>query len=201
MEKLDMIVRYSVHSAGEAECGVRKRWDWKTSAKARLEWLEPDDRYDDTPERIVCETSKNVIIEDKEHWDGASVDDVREDFKSYLVEKMGALIRNPISPRFTACLVVDEESLKSLVDAADDGEPPTGWVTVVDPFYDADERYCDMTYRGWMRVDVRELWQMALQLESFDMVDVRILFDKIYARDVSMRSGGRRPEERRGRGF
>lgn len=92
---------------------------------------------------------------------------------------MGALIKGPISPRFTGCLVIDKESLKALVDAADDGEPSRGWVTVVEPFYDADESYCDMAYREWMRVDVGDLWEMALQLKRSEMWDVRYMFDKI----------------------
>ena len=129
LEETDMIARYSVDAEGRAE-------SWGC-----------DLEHDGILEKIACETYKNVVIKNKARWDGASLDDVHEHFKLYIAERMGGMIHHSISPHYTVCLVINEESLEALVDAADDGEAATGFVDIVDPWYQAGE-YCDTTYRG-----------------------------------------------------
>ncbi|KAJ5909392.1 hypothetical protein N7504_004035 [Penicillium tannophilum] len=67
---------------------------------------------DKTPEWIPKETLKNVILEDREHWDGASVEQIRADFITHL-ESIGLYVGGD-DARFTACLFIDEVCLQSI---------------------------------------------------------------------------------------
>ena len=73
-------------------------------------------------------------MDDKALYEGASFDQIREYFRSWISgheEHMGE--------RAELCLVVDEESLNSImahpVTPEDSYEDPTGWVWAVDPGY------------------------------------------------------------------
>lgn len=43
---------------------------------------------------------------------------------------------------------------------------------VADLFYEAGN-YCYSSYGGWMRVDVGDLWELAVQLTTFSPVEIR----------------------------
>ncbi|RHZ51108.1 hypothetical protein CDV55_103054 [Aspergillus turcosus] len=91
---------------------------------------------DGFPERLIRETYKNVILEDKERWDGASVEQIRQDFKD-LVASRGAEI-GVVVPRYSVCLAIDQHCLDSIMRAFEDpeergGGPGKGFVLMIDP--------------------------------------------------------------------
>lgn len=128
------------------------------------------DATDDFPEKLLNETDRNVILEDKERWNGASVDQIREDFKQYLASI--GVDAGSIVPRYTVCLIIDEKCLKSIMAAVepedqDTGGPRMGVVTMVDPTYNPNDNYDNAGYRGFMRVEINELWWVTFQLSAF----------------------------------
>ncbi|KAJ6114350.1 hypothetical protein N7486_000128 [Penicillium sp. IBT 16267x] len=132
---------------------------------------------DQTPERTLKETFKNVILEDRERWDGASVEQIRADFIANL-ESVGSFVGEGIS-RTTACLFIDEACLQSIRNTFDEPEnqrgswAPTGFVGIIDPQYTEGQSYCNMQYRGFMRMKIDCLYELvARQLTSFSMHDV-----------------------------
>jgi hypothetical protein len=126
------------------------------------------------PERLVHEGYKNVILEDKERWDGASIEQIREDFKN-LIASRGARILEVV-PRYTVCLVIDQHCLDSIVNAFEPvewmrgGGPRMGFVTMVDPTCVPGD--CE-GYYGFMRVEINTLWWLTVELNSsFSMRDI-----------------------------
>lgn len=127
------------------------------------------------PERLVHEGYKNVILEDKERWDGASIESIREDFKN-LVASRGARI-GEVVPRYTVCLVIDQHCLDSIVNTFDEpaesqggGGPRKGFVTMVDPMFEPGD--CE-GYYGFMRVEIDRLWWLTVELySSFSMRNI-----------------------------
>ncbi|RHZ55926.1 uncharacterized protein CDV56_104155 [Aspergillus thermomutatus] len=101
------------------------------------------------PARLVHETYRNAILEDKERWDGASIPKIREDLKD-LVASRGAEI-GEVVPRYTVCLVIDQQCRDSIVNAFEDpeeskhgGGPGKGFVLMIDPMFVPGNRegYC-----------------------------------------------------------
>ncbi|KAJ5549523.1 hypothetical protein N7513_006757 [Penicillium frequentans] len=132
---------------------------------------------DKTPERILIETLKNVILEDRERWDGASVEQIRADFITHL-ESIGLSVGES-EARSTACLFIDEACLQSIRNTFDEPEnnrgswAPQGFVGVIDPHYMEGQSYCNMQYRGFMRVEIDSLYELfARQLNCFSMHEV-----------------------------
>lgn len=105
------------------------------------------------PEQLIKESHKDVIISDPSRWDGASIEQVRGLFAVYL-RKIKQEDYSEES-RFASCLVVDERSLKSI--AEDDRN---GFVGVVDGRYNPEERYDNPSYLGFMRVQIKALWDL-----------------------------------------
>lgn len=132
---------------------------------------------DQTPERILKETFKNVILQDQGRWDGSSVEQIRADFIAHL-ESIGSSIGDEV-PRSTVCLVIDDECLQSIVRSLDDAEhgggsgAPMGFVGMIDPNYAEGQSYCNMEYRGYMRVQIDWLYELvARQLIQFSMDEI-----------------------------
>jgi hypothetical protein len=138
------------------------------------------DRYADAedhgfPERLVHETYKNVILEDKERWDGASVAQIRKDFKD-LIASRGARI-GEVVPRYSVCLVIDQQCLDSIMNAFEDpeesmhgGGPWMGFITMIDPMFVPGNFD---GYFGFMRVEINRLWWLTVQFNSsFSMRDI-----------------------------
>ncbi|KAJ5415787.1 hypothetical protein N7465_004482 [Penicillium sp. CMV-2018d] len=115
----------------------------------------PRERHGDEsrPEQLIEESHKDVVISDPSRWDGASLEQVRDHFAVYL-RKIKQEDYSEES-RFASCLVVDERSLKSI--AKDDRN---GFVGVVDGRYNPEERYDNPSYRGFMRVQIKALWDL-----------------------------------------
>lgn len=148
---------------------------------------------DNTPERILKETFKNVILEDRERWDSASVEQIRADFIAHL-QSIGSSVGDDF-PRSTVCLVIDDACLQSIRNTFDEPEnnrgswAPTGFVGVIDPTYAEDESYCNMQYRGFIRVKITRLFELvARQLTWCSMVEVcPIMYHDMHPRVVDPR--------------
>lgn len=143
------------------------------------------DRYagqDPFPETIIKETYKNVILDDQERWDGASWDQISADFNAYL-KSLGVQVGDDV-PRLTACLVIDEKCLQSIMRAFDDPldqrgvstigmRSRMGFVGIIDPIYIEGASYCNNLYRGFMRVSIDSLYDLAArQLTGFSMHEI-----------------------------
>ncbi|CEJ61909.1 hypothetical protein POX_h09379 [Penicillium oxalicum] len=144
-----------------------------------------EDEYPDSdpfPEKFVRETYKNVIFEDRERWEGASLEQIRADFKQYS-EFLGMEDGSHI-PWSKACLVIDEQCLNSIVSAFEDPEESANWrgpqrgfviekggyimlkpfVVMVDPTFRPGESYDTPGYQGYMRVEIDDIWEAAVEL-------------------------------------
>ncbi|KAJ5141856.1 Mitochondrial carrier protein LEU5 [Penicillium atrosanguineum] len=149
MDKLAKVINYSIDSDFLAE----------------IQYKEPEDPEPDADaERLVKETHKDVIFSDKQFWDGASTEQVRQHFSEYLRASKGRG-----TGRFEGCLLIDERSLKSIV-ASPDPQPwvkgrrtkkpsqPWGFIGMIDGRY-PENRY-EPRYTGYMRVEIFSLWNL-----------------------------------------
>ncbi|KAJ5214057.1 hypothetical protein N7449_001226 [Penicillium cf. viridicatum] len=67
---------------------------------------------DPRPEQLIEESHKDVIISDSSRWDGASIEQVRDNFAQCLRKiKQEEYCEDS---RFALCLMIDERSLNSL---------------------------------------------------------------------------------------
>ena len=74
-------------------------------------YTEAEDQDHGFSEKLVHESYKNVILEDKER--AASTEQIREDFKA-LIASRGAEIGDVV-PRYAVCLVIDQHCLDSII--------------------------------------------------------------------------------------
>lgn len=144
-----------------------------------------EDEYPDGdrfPETFVQETYKNLVLEDRQRWDGASLDQIREDFQQYS-ESLGMEDGSHI-PWSKACLVIDDQCLKSIVSAFEDPTESASWggpkrgfvieqggyimlkpfVVMVDPTFSPEDDYDTPGYQGYMRVGIDDIWDAAVEL-------------------------------------
>ncbi|KAJ5522028.1 hypothetical protein N7527_006143 [Penicillium freii] len=134
---------------------VMKRMAHQLNRGIECELDHPRELHGDEsrPEQLIEESHKDVVISDPSRWDGASIEQVRGHFAVYL-RKIKQEDYSEES-HFASCLVVDERSLKSI--AKDDRN---GFVGVVDGRYNPEERYDNPSYRGFMRVQIKALWDL-----------------------------------------
>lgn len=155
MDKLAKVMNHSIDSELHTEIRYKESEDPEPDANA---------------ERLVKETHKDVIFSDKQFWDGASIEQVRQHFSEYLRASRGQG-----TGRFEGCLLIDERSLKSIV-ASPDPQPwlggrrprkpsqPWGFVGMIDGRY-PENRY-EPRYTGYMRVEILSLWSLYNALTS-----------------------------------
>ncbi|KAF7183023.1 hypothetical protein CNMCM7691_002767 [Aspergillus felis] len=129
------------------------------------------------PERLVHEGYKNVILEDKERWDGASIEQIREDFKNLVASRGGEIWE--VVPRYTVCLVIDQHSLDSIVNTFEEpaeskhwGGPRMGFITMVDPISSPNgTKGCQCVFPSLIEATTAEL-QEGLTNGCFSSVDL-----------------------------
>ncbi|KFZ07171.1 hypothetical protein V501_06696 [Pseudogymnoascus sp. VKM F-4519 (FW-2642)] len=116
---------------------------------------EGEAQLDPEPTREVCARYRNVIMSDKEKYDGASIDEVADHFTDWADDPNNDQSSNI---NMNVCLLIDEEVLHWLRDA-----PPattevrtTGnadqnvCIKVIDTLFDPEDMSeCDPRYRGW----------------------------------------------------
>jgi hypothetical protein len=135
-----------------------------------------DEEPDGDAERLVRETHKDVIFSDKQFWDGATIEQVRDHFAEYLRAS-----KDRGTGRFEGCLFIDERSLKSIV-ASPDPQPwlkgkmpeepikPWGFVGMIDGRYPGNR--WKARYTGYMRVDILSLWHLYNELKRRNMQEL-----------------------------
>jgi hypothetical protein len=150
---------------------------WKAAADAiranifaTLDWaLQHGRRQDKQAHRLLRDGYRSLVFKDKANLEGASIDQVREQFKAFVTSDPGAF-----GTRFRWCLVIDEEALQSFIRHPQPAEfcellQPDGiekngaWVTVVDPVFELDTkpRRGKRSYRGYMRCHLNRLESLA----------------------------------------
>ncbi|KAJ5930941.1 hypothetical protein N7466_006434 [Penicillium verhagenii] len=118
------------------------------------------------PQQLVQTSHKDVILSDAARWDGASIEQVRDHFAEYLRKTDQDVYPN--EQRYALCFVIDEKALKSITAPGH----RVGWVGAVDGRFDPATKYEWPDYRGFMRVKVRSLWELYLDLEGKHMWEV-----------------------------
>jgi hypothetical protein len=130
-------------------------------------------------EKLVREGYKNVVMEDKELWDGASLGKIQKAFRKEIerVESIDYEYALLAIPRHTACLVIDEECLQSIKNSPEEEDPSQwqnmGHVFVVDPRYPPEEVNSGP---GNLPLAARfdQLWNLVVQLsEDFTIEEIR----------------------------
>ncbi|KAJ5792457.1 uncharacterized protein N7503_008435 [Penicillium pulvis] len=86
---------------------------------------------DPRPEQLAQASHKDAVIYDADHWDGASIDLVRDHFAEYL--RKTNQVECGGEQRLALCLVIDERALKSIIAPEDS----VGFVGTVDGRYDS----------------------------------------------------------------
>jgi hypothetical protein len=150
---------------------------WETAADAiranifaTLDWsLQNGRREDEQAHRLLRDGYRSLVFQDKANHEGASIDQVREQFKAFVASDPG-----PIGTRFRWCLIIDEEALQSFIchpqpaefcalSEPDGIEKNGAWVTVVDPEYEpgTNTRRNKSSYRGYMRCHLNRLEGLA----------------------------------------
>ncbi|KFY73326.1 hypothetical protein V499_06576, partial [Pseudogymnoascus sp. VKM F-103] len=128
---------------------------WRYMGVTNLEVEEGEDQLDPTPTREVCARYRNLIMSDREKYDGASIDEVADHFTDWADDPNNDKSSNI---NMNVCLLIDEEDLYWLRDA-----PPattevrtTGnadqnvCIKVIDTLFDPEDMSeCDPRYRGW----------------------------------------------------
>ncbi|CEJ60519.1 hypothetical protein PMG11_09090 [Penicillium brasilianum] len=151
---------------------------WSISDIYEVEYRDSDP----FPEYFVKETCKNLGFEDRERWEGASLEQIRTDFKQY--SKSLGMEDGSHIPWSKACLVIDESCLNSIVSAFEDPEDSANWkgprrafviekggcimlkpfAVMVDPTFEPEESYDTPGYQGYMRVELDGIWSAAVEL-------------------------------------
>ncbi|KAG2002653.1 hypothetical protein GB937_009617 [Aspergillus fischeri] len=139
-------------------------------------YSEADDQDLGFPEKLVHESYKNIVLEDKERWDGASIEQIRRDFKD-LVASRGAEIGDVV-PRYAVCLVIDQHCLDSRAfedpeESRHGGGPGKGFILMIDPEFAPGHR--KEGYFWFMRVEINELFWLTVELNSSFLMSDRCL--------------------------
>ncbi|KAJ5317721.1 hypothetical protein N7508_002229 [Penicillium antarcticum] len=130
----------------------------KRGIRGELDHPRELDGDETRPEQLIEESHKDVIISDPNRWGSASIEQIRGHFAKYLRKIKHEDCSE--KSRFASCLVIDERSLKSIAK----GER-NGFVGVVDARYNPEERYDKASYRGFMRVQIKALWELYINYD------------------------------------
>ncbi|KAJ6003013.1 hypothetical protein N7451_005560 [Penicillium sp. IBT 35674x] len=103
------------------------------------------------PKKFVQQTYRNLVFEDRQRWDGGSLDQIREDFQRYS--------KSLENGRWVA--FHDNQCLKSIVNAVEDPKESANWGG---PKRGFEDDYDTPGYQGYMRVEVDEIWDAAVEL-------------------------------------
>ncbi|KAK4870961.1 hypothetical protein LT330_000198 [Penicillium expansum] len=148
---------------------------------ATLDWhLEHGRRENEQSHRLLRDGYRSLVFEDKTRFDGATIAQVREDFRAFVDNDVGAL-----GNRFRWCLVFNEEALQSFIrypeplalpdqERADPTEKSGAWVIVVEPKYEQTAQYS-----GYMRIHLNRLFRLANMGDVVPMSEMCTLFENI----------------------
>lgn len=131
--------------------------------------LREDSDENENAHRLLRDGHRSLEFKEKASLNGASVEQVREQFKAFVTDEFFAA-----GARFRWCLLIDSEALQSFVrysqpvKASDLSEPGAfeangAWVTVVDPEYESGSYTKGKArfYQGYMRCHLNRLLSLA----------------------------------------
>lgn len=128
---------------------------------------QPRDPY---PAKLVREGYRNVIFSDKDRFNGASIQQIREHFNQW--KESHGYERDVTNPselsRFNMCLMVDEKALSSLVASVAPGQQ-RGYCIMVDPYYHDGELYESRGYKGFMFVELGSFWWLFMCVGAIEI--------------------------------
>jgi hypothetical protein len=152
-------------------------WDLYDDSRAAHTPEKPP--YDPAPNQEIRERYENVVLEDRERYDSASMDSIREYFRQW-VEGQGKWVGD--DPRFQICLVFDDAAVRALSDAPDplpsNRSPPGVLIRVVDGKFVA-EQCEDPSYAGWIKVSPNALMRLYEYVDRSELLlTVYILMER-----------------------
>jgi hypothetical protein len=118
--------------------------------------------FDPQPNQQVIAQYSNIIMDDREKFDGASMDDIANHFEDF-IDGSNNLGWSRVHRQI--CLPIDEEVLWWLMDAPPQPPQPLGrisdvYIKVVDGDYDLDESTSDLPCMALSKIDVLlHLWR------------------------------------------
>jgi hypothetical protein len=126
--------------------------------------------FDPQPNQQVIAQYRNIIMDDREKFDGASMDDIANHFEDF-IDGSNNLGWSRVHRQI--CLLIDEEVLWWLMDAP--LQPPQlpgrisdVYIKVVDGDYDLDESE-HLTYPGWALSKIDVLWYLWRAVNGCDL--------------------------------
>ncbi|GAQ05743.1 hypothetical protein ALT_3064 [Aspergillus lentulus] len=133
---------------------------------------EPYRRYwHPEPIRLICEGYRNVVIEDRELLEGASVHLVRQLFNDWMTrhDQEG-------DPRSEFCLMIDDKALQSILKSPEPSEDHSfrsrsdaGYVILIDRRFQEGDIITDHeNYQGFLRLDITGLWSFTDDYQQYD---------------------------------
>ncbi|KAJ5499307.1 hypothetical protein N7453_008358 [Penicillium expansum] len=171
---------------------IRRRWPWGYTIYRTVYTPESDLYWDAAVDAntVDARTSNPIgfyamgiavsCSRIKTRFDGATIAQVREDFRAFVDNDVGAL-----GNRFRWCLVFNEEALQSFIrypeplalpdqERADPTEKSGAWVIVVEPKYEQTAQYS-----GYMRIHLNRLFRLANMGDVVPMSEMCTLFENI----------------------
>ncbi|KFY99471.1 hypothetical protein V500_01366 [Pseudogymnoascus sp. VKM F-4518 (FW-2643)] len=139
---------------------------WRYMWIKNIEVGEGEDQLDPEPTREVCARYRNIIMSDREKYDGASIDEVADHFTDWANDPNNDQSGNV---NMNVCLLIDEEVLYWLRDAplattevrTTEIADQNVCIKVIDTLFDPDDMSeCDPRYRGWVLARLTTLWQL-----------------------------------------
>ncbi|RMJ21343.1 hypothetical protein PHISP_07783 [Aspergillus sp. HF37] len=129
------------------------------------------------PERLVNDMYRNVVFSDKDRFDGASIEQIREHFNQWKEShefEAGVTYSGSLT-RYNVCLIVDEKALSSLVGSVEPGKrefrDPHGHCITVDSNYNGGD-YDNPGYKGFMFVEGGCFWLLYVYLGGLGMSEL-----------------------------
>ncbi|KAF7169849.1 hypothetical protein CNMCM5623_002448 [Aspergillus felis] len=114
------------------------------------------------PIRLICEGYRNVVIEDRELLEGASVHQVRRLFDDWMTRH-----DQDGDPRSEFCLMIDDKALRSILNTPEPSEDGSflfgldaGYVILIDRRFQEGQIWSPdyENYQGFLRLDITGLW-------------------------------------------
>ncbi|OBT41762.1 hypothetical protein VE00_07984 [Pseudogymnoascus sp. WSF 3629] len=147
---------------------------WRYMRIMNLKVGEGEDQLDPEPTREVCARYRNIIMSDREKYDGASIDEVADHFTDWADDPNNDQSGNV---NMSVCLLIDDEVLQWLRYA-----PPATTevrtteiadqnvcIKVIDTLFDPDDMSeCDPRYRGWALARLNMFWNLYCLVSTGD---------------------------------
>lgn len=143
---------------------------------------------DPAPCQRIIQTYDPEIISDV-RFDGASIETIRAAFRSLVDQREEDENWTDEEARISMCIMIDEESLTSVLDGGEPASPTdTAQVKVIDSYYDPvvgpqssgargreDTTFPRSPYEGWVKVPCKYLWSLYGRMPGDGGLEMQIL--------------------------